>query len=100
MLKVLFLMRLGLDYLEYAVYNKHTCPNSLVVKHVLGKDESQVRFLLRAPLKNSLCFLCQNPWLSVKNYQSQILIFLGNQFFDLFIKIGFYLLGFIKCSVF
>lgn len=29
------------------------CPNSLVVKHVLGKDESQVRFLLRAPLKNS-----------------------------------------------
>lgn len=24
-------------------------PNSLVVKHVLGKDESQVRFLLRAP---------------------------------------------------
>ena len=25
------------------------CPNSLVVKHVLGKDESQVRFLLRAP---------------------------------------------------
>lgn len=27
------------------------CPNSLVVKHVLGKDESQVRFLLRAPDK-------------------------------------------------
>ena len=26
-----------------------SCPNSLVVKHVLGKDESQVRFLLRAP---------------------------------------------------
>ena len=32
------------------------CPNSLVVKHVLGKDESQVRFLLRAPLKNPLEF--------------------------------------------
>lgn len=30
------------------------CPNSLVVKHVLGKDESQVRFLLRAPQKQKV----------------------------------------------
>lgn len=30
------------------------CPNSLVVKHVLGKDESQVRFLLRAPQTHHL----------------------------------------------
>ena len=42
-------MRLRLDYSESGVYNRHACPNSLVVKHVLGKDESQVRFLLRAP---------------------------------------------------
>ena len=31
------------------IIGRNRCPNSLVVKHVLGKDESQVRFLLRAP---------------------------------------------------
>ena len=34
------------------------CPNSLVVKHVLGKDESQVRFLLRAPEIFHLLCVC------------------------------------------
>ena len=34
------------------------CPNSLVVKHVLGKDESQVRFLLRAPEMHHLLGVC------------------------------------------
>lgn len=34
------------------------CPNSLVVKHVLGKDESQVRFLLRAPEIHHLFYVC------------------------------------------
>gem|GEM_PF-4823606 len=30
-------------------YNQFICPYSIVVEHVLGKDEAQVRFLLRAP---------------------------------------------------
>ena len=34
------------------------CPNSLVVKHVLGKDESQVRFLFRAPQMHHLFCVC------------------------------------------
>ncbi len=46
-----------LDFLFYnpIIGGKYHRPNSLVVKHVLGKDESQVRFLLRAP-----GFI--NPW--------------------------------------
>ena len=37
------------DFLRFMGIISGDCPNSLVVKHVLGKDESQVRFLLRAP---------------------------------------------------
>ncbi len=49
-----------LDFLSLTriIAKKSKRPNSLVVKHVLGKDESQVRFLLRAPCDMKHLFGC------------------------------------------
>ena len=53
-------------------------PNSLVVKHVLGKDESQVRFLLRAP-----CF--ESATLCMAGYMYGF--FLISQFYKILLKL-------------
>ena len=52
---------IGCFYVDFCVdvsIIRKICPNSLVVKHVLGKDESQVRFLFRAPQMHYLFCVC------------------------------------------
>ena len=46
------------------------CPNSLVVKHVLGKDESQVRFRLG---HQSYILCCKFVFLGIKFQLSKVL---------------------------